>query len=252
MDLKSKKINIDVDTISVLYKQYREYFLPIGIILASFLILFFIVIPQTQQFLTNSDVLKTEEQKLEILKNNDNFLTNLDEVKIDNQLSQLSAVLPSSKDFAGVLNAISGNASKTNVSVGDFEFVVGDLSAPKDVSINPPLNLKVTLQGDTASIVNFINELYKTVPIADIDTLQLDSGTLSIAIAFYYKPFPVQNISDEQPIIALSPQANALITQVSSWNNSVSQSQLPLIPNLSPNAAPGTSSSSGSTNPQPF
>src|SRR5476651_472872 len=124
----SKKVNIDVDTLSVLYRHYKNYLLPVGVIVGCFLVLFFIVIPQTQQYLTNSDELKAETQKLEVLKNNYNFLSNLDEIKTDGQLKVLSAVLPPDKDFAGVMNSISSTASKTNVSVGDFEFQVGDSS----------------------------------------------------------------------------------------------------------------------------
>ena len=253
MELNNKKINIDVDTISVIYRQYKDYFLPLGVVLASFMILFFIVIPQTQQYLTNADALKAEQQKLDILKNNDNFLTNLDEGETDNQLKILSSTLPSDKDFAGVMNAISNNASKSNVSVGDFKFRVGDLSVSSNASVvNAPLDVNVSLTGDTQSIISFINQAYKASPLTEIKAVKLDGENTTIEMLFYYKPFSTQGLADDQPILSLSPAANSLITQISSWNNFTAQSQLPLIPNISPDGTTGNSSFSGTVNPEPF
>jgi hypothetical protein len=178
----------------------------------------------------------------------------LDETKLDSQLKILSSALPAGKDFAGILNGISTNASNTNVSVGDFQFLVGDLSAVPATAASPigPLTLKVTIAGDTASIINFISQVYKTVPIADITTVKLSAGNANLEMFFYYKPFPTQSVTGDQPILELSAQSNALITKVSSWNSSVAQAPLPLIPDISANAPSGTSSFSGAVNSSPF
>lgn len=253
MDAVNKKVNIDVDTISVLYRHYKQYLLPLGIIAASFLVLFFIVIPQTQQYLTNSDSLKTEQQKLEILRNNNNFLSNLDESKTNDQLQMLSAVLPSGKDFAGVMNSISLNASKANVSVENFEFQVGDLSKGQEMPVTYPfLKLSLKVSGSTSSLMSFMNSLNKSAPVAQINTIKLDGNEADLDIFFYYKPFPAQAVSDEEPISDLTSKDNAFLTELSSWGNVSNQSSSILLPLIPSGGATETSSSSGETSAQPF
>lgn len=244
----SRKVNIDIDTLSVLYRHYKNYLLPLGVIACCFLVLFFIVIPQTQQYLSNSDTLKAETQKLDDLKNNYNFLVNLDEAKTDDQLKTLSAVLPPDKDFAGVMNSISSTAGKTNVSVGNFSFTVGDLSSVSQIgSLYPNFQVLLTLQGDSGSIINFISQIYKTAPVAEINIIKLQSGSANITLLFYYKPFASQNISDSQSVQSLSPASQTLISDLSAWGNLEGQNQLP----LSTNGLSGASSSGG-INYEPF
>src|ERR1035437_5500575 len=71
------KINIDLENLMVLYKHYKEFLLPIGVIIASILVIFYIVFPQIQQYFTSQNSVKAEQQKLTTLKNNYSLLTSL-------------------------------------------------------------------------------------------------------------------------------------------------------------------------------
>src|ERR1035437_7042275 len=123
-----KKFNVELNNLLILYRHYKDYFLPFGIILASILVVFIVVIPQFQQYLVLQEQLKVETQKLDVLKANYNFLSNLDSSKSNTDFGNLTYALPSSKDFAGIMNSISYASAKTGVLVGDFQFAVGSLS----------------------------------------------------------------------------------------------------------------------------
>jgi Tfp pilus assembly protein PilO len=237
-----KKFNLEFNNLLILYRH--------GVILACILVVFFVVIPQFQQYLGSQEELKTQMQKLEILKSNYNFLTNLDSSKSNTDFSALTLALPSGKDFAGIMNAVSYASAKTGVAVGDFEFSVGSLSGgnTEGVSAYPSIKIDINLVGNTQSVVQFIQELYKTAPACEVTNIKTGGNSGSITALFYYKPFPQQNVDDSAPITVLSARDLALIKTVSAWNNSSNQVLMPLIPSLiSGGSTPAASLGNGSS-----
>ena len=241
----SKKINLNLNTFNTPFKSYKDNILPLAVILICIVVLFFVVVPQFQQYLKSNEEFKKETQKLEIYKNNYNFLSNLDDQKSDKDLDTLSQVLPSNKDFVGIMNAISAAASKTGVSIGDFDFSLGDLNKATVVTSSyPSIKININLGANALSISRFIKELYKTAPLSEVVSIKTTNNASELEILFYYKPFPPQNISNQTPIVPLSNKSISLIKEVYSWNNSGINAFLPFIPTASP-------SSTGS-NPSPF
>jgi len=230
----SKKFNLEVANLSILYRHYKDYFLPFVVILACILMVFYVIIPQFQQYLSLQQQLKVETQKLEVLKSNYSFLSSLDGSKSNKDFNALTLVLPSGKDFAGIINAISYASAKTGVAVGDFEFSVGSISGKdaQGVSAYPSISIDINLVGDTQSVVKFIQEIYKTAPASEVTHIKTGGNAGSITILFYYKAFPQQAIDDSAPIKVLSAQDSSLIETVSAWNNVSNQLSLPLIPSL--------------------
>lgn len=241
----SKKVSLGLDTFYTVFRNYKDNILPLAVILICIAVLFFVVVPQFQQYLNSNEQYKQEAQKLEILKNNYNFLSNLDGVKTDKDLETLFQALPSGKDFVGIMNAISAAASKTGVSIGDFDFSPGDLNkAVITTSSYPSIKIDINLGANAQSASKFIKELYKTVPLSEIVSIKTTNNVSDLEILFYYKPFPPQNISDETPVVPLSYRDESLIKEVYSWNNSGVNTFLPLVPTASSSAA--------GSNPSPF
>lgn len=239
-----KRINVDVENLLILYKHYKEFLLPIGVILASFLVIIYVVFPQIQQYFNSQNLVKVEQQKLDRLKNNYTLLTSLDDVTIAADLKTLSSVLPAQKDFAGIIDAISYVSAKTGVAVGNFEFSLGNLSASNfGGTAYPSTKIDISLKGNAKNIAQFAHEIAKTMPIAEVTTINITGNSGSLTILFYYKPFPAQNVSDETQVIPLSAKQAALIKEISSWN-SIGQIGLPTLP-----AIPATSSAQASGSP---
>jgi hypothetical protein len=238
----SKKTNIDFENLVVLYQHYKEFLLPLGVILVSILVILYVVFPQIQQYSDSQNLVKAEQQKLDTLNNNYTLLTSLDDTTITTDLNTLSIALPAQKDFAGIIDAISYVSAKTGVAVGNFQFSLGDLSSSNfGGTAYPSTKIDLTITGSTQNLASFAHEIIKTKPVAEVSSINISGGTGSLTILFYYKPFPAQNVSDETQIMPLSSDQLSLIKGVSAWN-SVEQAGLPVLP-----AIPATSSSAVST-----
>ncbi len=252
MEKDNKKMDLTTSNLLVLYKHYKDYLLPIGVILVCILIIFFVVIPQFSHYFQLQQELKAETEKLEALKNNYNFLSNLDEIKAKSELDALALALPPGKDFAGVMNAISIVSAKTGVSVGDFEFSLGNLSElSQGVTAYPSIKIEISLTGSSKSIMEFVSQLYKTVPVGEVTSVKTTGNSGALTILFYYKPYPPQAVDDAAPIIFLSNQELALVKEVLTWNNAASQSLIPFIPSIYSTPSAEAASPSGS-NSSPF
>ncbi|MCL5019479.1 MAG: hypothetical protein M1426_03235 [Patescibacteria group bacterium] len=233
-----KKVNIDSTTFWFLYQRYREYLLPVGVIFACILLFFLVIIPQFQNFLDTQQQVKAESNKLIILKNNLNLLTNMDESQMDSQLQIVSGALSSNKDFEGILNGISVAANKAGVFLGDYEFQVGDITKPSlSIQSFPSLQLTLTIYGGVSGVTRFMIELYKTVPLSEITDVKVSSTTSEITALFYYKPFPPLGFNNSAPINPVSQQGLSTIANLSSWNNAVRVNQAVVQPSPASSSA---------------
>lgn len=215
-----QQIGIDRSTINLLYQKHKDYIVPIAIIVVCFLLLIKITIPQIDNLSVKQQEVKFEKEKLTTLKNNLKILSNLNESTLDSQLSTVSDALPEGKNFAGVLNSISISANKAGVFLGDFEFQVGDLSKSATPSQGlPNLQLSLATNGNVSATSRFINELYKSLPISEITSIEVNSNRAVLNTFFYYKPFPKIPTDKSFPLSSLSKADLDTIAEISSWNN---------------------------------
>jgi hypothetical protein len=240
-----KQINIDQETIMFLYRKNKSYILPISVIVICVFLFLQIIVPQINGLFELQKQLKSEQDKLTMLKKNLTSLSNLDSSVLDSQYNISTSVLPVNKDFAGIINAVSIAAGKTGLSVGDYDFTVGDVSKPQtEVTKFPFLQLSVNLLGNISSGSRFITELNKTAPLSEVVSLSSSSNSISVGINFYYKTIPPVNFKEENPIQMLSSKSQAVFDNISNWSN---------ISTFTSSSAPSASaSSSGTTNPMPF
>lgn len=246
----SKQVNLTISSFKSYIRKYKDYFIPLFVILGSVMLFVLVIIPQFQNYVLSRKEFEAETQKLNILKNNYNFLISLDEDKNNNDFKILSLALPPNKDFTGIINAVSTAASKVGVGIGDFSFSLGDLSkaSQEGVTSNPFIKIEINLTGNAKLITNFINELIKTVPLSEVISVKTNLNSSDLIIHFYFKPFPPQNISNEAPVVQISAQNINLIKQIYTWNNTTDQG-IGFIPLSSSSAS--VSSTSG-VNSSPF
>ncbi|PIR80401.1 MAG: hypothetical protein COU25_00325 [Candidatus Levybacteria bacterium CG10_big_fil_rev_8_21_14_0_10_35_13] len=249
--LNLKDLDLNVSLVNILYRQYKEFILSLAAILVSVVLVIAVVIPQTQNLLKNREELKKEQEKLSVLKNNFSLLSGLDEADLSQNLQLLSRALPSGKDFIGIINTISYNSIRQDVTIDDFEFQVGDISEnAKAESDSPFLNLTLNVSGNPQSVTGFISELYKSTPVTEVVNIKSTSGQGTLKLQFYYKAFVKSDISSEIPMTPLSKQENDLINTVSKWNDTSLVFSLPI--GVTPEEQSATPSA-GSTEPtSPF
>lgn len=232
------KNNLDIATIKFLYEKYKDYIVSVSIIFVCFILFLNVIIPQFQRFLDLREESEAEFKKLNILRENFNILSNLDESSVDINLGKASSALPNVKDFAGILNGVSIAAEKSNVFLGDFDFQVGDISkVSSGINNFPSLQLNLTLNSGVTDTMRFIKELYRTVPLSEVTEVQINGSRSQLSTVFYYKPFPPANISDTVPIIPFSAKGSQIIKDISSWNFPRSFIDLPSSPSSSESAS---------------
>ncbi len=241
----NKKVNIDAATLRFLYIKYKQYLLPGGVIAACVLLFIFVIIPQFQNLLSAQEEAKIETNKLNVLKNNLNLLTNLDPGQLNSQLQTVSAVLPADKDFAGILYAVSAAADRAGVSLGDYQFQVGDITKPETQGINslPYLQLVLSINGGTSDVTRFMQELYKTAPISEVTDVEIGPAVSRITAYFYYRPFPPLGYNDSTPITVVSPEGLNTISNLSSWTNVNGVSNVSNQPTATPSPSPASAAS---------
>lgn len=246
--LNLKDLDLSPSLFNILYRQYKAFLLPIVAIIVSIILVGIIIIPQTQILLKNQEELKKEQDKLSILKNNYSLLSGIDEADLNSNLQTLSKVLPNGKDFIGVINTISYNSVRQDVSIDDFSFQVGEINKDlADEAEFPFLTLTLNVSGNPLSVLRFISELYKSSPVVQVTNIKTTSGQSTLKLQFYYKAFTKGGVSADFAITPLSKQEAELINTVSSWNDTSQGFSLPIA--VSSDAQSSSPSATGTSNP---
>lgn len=211
----NKKVNLDIEVLKTLYSENKESLIPIGMIFASIVLMIFFIVPQVNGFFQKQNQIAREKEKLNNLKESLSTLSKESDLTLDSNLKIVSQALPPNKDFAAILNAISSTASVTGVSLGDFEFQIGNITKENIIPTGTP-NIKISLNisGSTSQTIAFIKELRKTIPISQVAGAKSSGSFAAIEIVFYYKPFPPQGVTDPEKIRPVSPANQKIIDDI--------------------------------------
>ncbi len=213
----NKIFGLESLTISEIYTRYKNYLIPILIIFVCFILLIQVTIPQISVLSQRQQEVKTENDKLKILEGNYEILAKLSDSTLNSQLTITTDALPLEKNFAGVINAINLSANKAGVFLGDYQFTVGDLKKSIPGKNASSMELTLSVNGGALPTSRFIAELYKSLPVAEVTSVTVNSDKAQITAVFYYQPFPgVQNTA---AFSDLTPDKVNLLNELSSWNN---------------------------------
>lgn len=217
----SNKTRIDQEVLKILYYRYKDYVLPLAAFIASWLIFLQVVLPQIQNFLSVKDQVTASEQTLAVMTQNYNIIAAANSTELQTFLNTAQKALPPTKDFAGVLNAISTAAGLSGVIVNDYSFQIGDLTNnnTKGLSEQPSIELNITLNGTMDQTKKFLNALEKQLPLSEVTSVDFVSdGTAAIDAHFFYSPLPKINFVDTDPIPVLTAAEKKMLQ---SFNNSL-------------------------------
>jgi len=198
----NKPSPINQTTLRILYYRNKQLITPVIIFAVSLVIILEAIIPQIQQWFAirvhESDLI----QKINQLNQNINTISKVDENSLDKEISFLSQVLPQSKDYIGVLNAISQTAILSGASLGDYSFDVGDLSKT-EVKGNI-IQIKLAIKGGVTEAEKFIKQLKSQAPLSNVASVEIENNTVSIVSVFYFKPFPKVVVNENSQLQSLS------------------------------------------------
>jgi len=209
----SKPIPINQTTFRILYFKYKPYFISVGVMIVCLFVFLEVIIPQIQTWFSIRDQIAQEQQKLTVLNQNLSVITKIDAKTLDTDTQAVSTALPSNKDFAAVLGAISNAAIIANVGLGDYSFTVGNLSSVATADNN--LQLTLTINGGIDDVRRFILALKSQLPLSDVTDVKINSVRSStLIVVFYIKPFPKFTFSTSTPLVGISGQDVITISQL--------------------------------------
>lgn len=235
------KNSIDIATLSIIYKKYKEHIIYLAIIVVCILIFVFLTIPKISQIGIISQERKAEEEKLKILKNNVSILQNTDDSLLESQVQAVSSALPENKDFEGILNAISLASSKSGASLSDYDFGVGELSDQTTPTVGYPyIKLTLNIKANQAQTISFLKNISETVPLSQVSSITEILGSTSVEMFFYYKASIPDDLSKSVALNNMSESDRDLISTLSMWGN------------YTPGIISDNSASSSSSAPSPF
>lgn len=226
------KFKVDRSTLIYLYRKHRDYIIPIVLVIVSFILFLKVTVPTLNNLSTREQEVKFEKEKLATLKNNLKILSELNELTLDSQLSLVSDALPTEKNFAGVLNAVSVSANKSGIFLGDYEFQVGDLSKTiTPLKGLPFLQLSLVTTGDANATARFVKELYRSFPISEITNIEVNGSRATLSTTFYYRPISFGKADEYNPLSNFSKTDLDIMNDLSTWNNPrILEEIIPLAP----------------------
>lgn len=207
----------DQGTFRILYYQYKEYIVPVVVILTSLVLFVMVCIPLTQKILLLPSEEEAALQRIKVLEQNAGFLSSLNEGDLDNTLILVSKALPPEKDFAGILRALSDAAAASGISLGDFSFAIGDLSQAKEGGSQLGIEMTLNVSATIASTKQFLKELAARFPLSQVGSVQVGQTTAMVNIMFYYQPFQQLQLDESKILQPLSAKEVKLIEELSKF-----------------------------------
>ncbi len=209
------KKNLDIEILRTIYRENKAFLIPIAVLFATIVLIIFFLIPQVNGYIQNQDQVRIEKDKLLNMQKSLSELSQASSDTLDNEVKLSSLSLPPNKDFASILLAISQASAFSGVSLGDFEFQVGDIGkiTASGTSV-PSLKITLNLTGDIPAIARFIGEMKKSVPISQITSVKASGNFATVDVVFFYKPFPPTGSSDPEKIRNISSQEKNMVDSI--------------------------------------
>jgi hypothetical protein len=196
-------------------------------ILVCIYLIFNIIIPEVTHWFSIQDEVTATRSRISVLQQNINFVTNLDKNTLNNQLQIVSHALPPQKNFGAIVNTISNSAANSGVALNDYAFQVGDLSGsttgPRSgIQQNglPVIDITIVVNGNLNDVKKFIQSIERSLPIAQVTTINGTGENVSLKIQFYQKPFPKVTFTGDTPLEGLSPKKVELLQTIAKWDKS--------------------------------
>lgn len=226
----NNKLSLENISYKALYYRYKQYLIPLGTILVCFLLLLYFVWPRITEAFSIPEQIEVQREKNSQLQQNIQTLAAQQEGQLQQDFTLTAAALPGEKDFASILYAIASAASNANVTLADFDFLVGDLStrsAALSSNSNPSLKLELTVSGGVQGGERFIKSLYESLPMVEVATVESTQNTTVMEILFYYKIFAPLSYKEGTRINGFTTAEQNALQTIQQWRTQVPVSLLP-------------------------
>jgi len=230
-----EKINTNLKSLKFVFNKSKSYVFPSVIILISILLFFQFVIPEFSLLFKTQEEVNALKAKTELLKENLGMLTNINQDTLDSQYNTMILALPANKDYIEILNTVNIAAQKAGVNLGNYSFKVGSLGKADSVDISPVIKLNVPIESGLTGVNSFVQIINNTIPLSQIDSVNVGETSSSVTISFYYKLLDSSNYSQDALISPVSQEGLNMIDQMKEFNTA-SSFLMPQVPTATASA----------------
>lgn len=205
------------------YSFYFPIAMPIFISVIGAFVFILFILPQITNWFSVQEEVDATQARINMMRQNSRKLESLNRLDVDRDFVVVTEALPSEKNFMGILNAINQAALNSNVSLSDYEFSLGTVSSikkNKEVSIvSTPININISIDGNVDDVNNFMFEIEKKLPIAEIKTINFSNNSGEILLVFYVKPQSNLDINYSDPIESYTQDERSVIQNIYQWSS---------------------------------
>jgi hypothetical protein len=230
MNTPNSKVNVDQLVLQTLYLRFRSFLVPAGIIAACLFAAFIVVIPQLQAFLAMRDEIAVNATKLQTLKDNLSTITSMNNAELDTLLQTATKALPAEKDFSSILSAINNAAAAAGVTLGNYNFQIGDIAGGEGKAKGGqlPLQLSLNIHGTIDESQRFVTQIKTQLPISDVTSITANADeTVTLILLFYYAPLPKIVFNDDVAYPVLNTADKTLLKTLG--KGIISTSETPIV-----------------------
>lgn len=207
-----------IEEIKKIYTAYRLYIFPAVVGICCFLIIAFIIFPQTTKFILNQKEEIEIKSKIERINSKINELNSYNEQDLKIRTEEVIAVLPSDKDFAGAVGFLQQVFGQSGFVVTSIQVGSGSVEKSSDTQ---SYSISVEAAGPQSLVSNLINSIENSGRIMKIASLEInptqktEGSNVSFNINVLYSPLAVKLQSADAPLSKLTEKDNQLLAKYS-------------------------------------
>lgn len=211
--------------LKTLLASYKIYLLPVVTILLMLIIFAEIDMPKIDEIKKLHQELIGIEERLAKITTKSNFLANLDEVKLKDELEKVKLVLPDDKDPPSILRNLEKASALSTITIEDLGLIPGKIATIAATTGNntTEIPVKLNVNGTISQMGDYFDKtinLGRAIGLKTIDGNLTDKDdTIHVQlelIAYFFLPTDadakIKQI--EQPIATWGSKENNVLTQI--------------------------------------
>lgn len=214
-----------------IYKKHKQKIIPAIISLAAVFLFLQVTLPLLTNIQESQALIADKEQEVEVKENAILILNSIPDATVDNNYELVTTALPTAKDIVLIFSQLETISERVGVSLGGFTVKVGGVyeatavaekvkpnSKAKPNTSMPYINIAVNVEGENTALRQFAEEMYKSLPLVEINSINISKDDARYDMDFYYKIAPTTLTSVTTPLKKMTPAEEKQIEMLREWN----------------------------------
>lgn len=217
------------ELIKLYIQKAKLYLIPLILVLVAFVILMYITVPQFNSIGELQQQINAKKTEVEQNIETKQALEEIPDADLTENVKIAKHALPDSKDLISIYSTLSSIALKSGATISAFSIKVGDvfssrenakLSEERSTSGSPVLSIRLNVEAtDYRNLVTFSENLYKSLPLAEIKTLRISPESGTFDVVFFYKTFDPKQLVRQEQVRPLTASEQNNLKKITEWEN---------------------------------